>query len=217
MVVCHKEWDRGSRVKLLGKCCDQENREQKLLWECSLSASTSCWLIQMCVYSRHPEVLSQCTDPWVGPDPTLKPWICESHHHWYPWLSGCVFHLHNPSAVWLSMCHRNYNKTETVFKRKVKNIWNWKQTFWAFLKVWCVNVKLKVLVAQPFPTLCDPMDSSPPGSSIHGILQARILEWGAIPFSRGSSRSGIKPGLLHLRHCRQILSCLSQAAILYKY
>ena len=36
-------------------------------------------------------------------------------------------------------------------------------------------------------TLCDPMDCSPPGSSVHGILQARILEWVAIPFSRGSS------------------------------
>ena len=38
-----------------------------------------------------------------------------------------------------------------------------------------------------------PMDCSPPGSSVHGILQARILEWAAIPFSRGSSL-GIKPG-----------------------
>ena len=37
-------------------------------------------------------------------------------------------------------------------------------------------------------TLCDPMDCSPPGSSVHGILQARILEWTAIPFSRGSSQ-----------------------------
>ena len=36
------------------------------------------------------------------------------------------------------------------------------------------------------PTLCDPMDWSPPGSSVHGILQARIQEWVAIPFSRGS-------------------------------
>ena len=41
------------------------------------------------------------------------------------------------------------------------------------------------LVAQLCPTLCDPMDCSPPGSSVHGILEARILEWGAIPFSRG--------------------------------
>ena len=47
--------------------------------------------------------------------------------------------------------------------------------------------KVKVLVAQLCPTLCDPMDSSLPGSSVHGILQARILEWVAIPFSRESS------------------------------
>ena len=47
----------------------------------------------------------------------------------------------------------------------------------------CVHV----LVAQSCPALCDPMDYSPPGSSIYGISQARILEWVAIPFSRGSS------------------------------
>ena len=40
-----------------------------------------------------------------------------------------------------------------------------------------------MLVTQLFPTLCDPMDCSPPGSSVHEILQARILEWVAIPFS----------------------------------
>ena len=45
-----------------------------------------------------------------------------------------------------------------------------------------------VLVAQLFPTFCEPMDHSLPGSSIHGTLRARILEWVAIPFSRGSSR-----------------------------
>ena len=45
------------------------------------------------------------------------------------------------------------------------------------------------LVAKSCPTLCDPMDCSPPGSSVHGILQARILEWVAISFSRGSSWS----------------------------
>ena len=41
---------------------------------------------------------------------------------------------------------------------------------------------------QSCPTLCDPMECSPPGSSLHGILQARVLEWVAISFSRGSSR-----------------------------
>ena len=44
-----------------------------------------------------------------------------------------------------------------------------------------------VLVAQFCPTLCDPMDYSPPDSSVHGILQARILGWVVISFSRGSS------------------------------
>ena len=42
-------------------------------------------------------------------------------------------------------------------------------------------------VAQSCPTLCDPVDCSPPGSSVHGISQARILEWVAMPSSRGSS------------------------------
>ena len=43
------------------------------------------------------------------------------------------------------------------------------------------------LVTQSSPILCDPMYHSPPGFSVHGILQARILEWVANPFSRGSS------------------------------
>ena len=42
-------------------------------------------------------------------------------------------------------------------------------------------------VVQLCPTLCDPMDCNRPGCSVHGILQARILEWVAVPFSRGSS------------------------------
>ena len=46
----------------------------------------------------------------------------------------------------------------------------------------------KVLVAELSPTLCDQMDCSPPGSSVHGVLQAKILEWIAMPFSRGSSQ-----------------------------
>ena len=54
----------------------------------------------------------------------------------------------------------------------------------------CVCVCVRALarsVAQLCLTLCDPMDCSLPGSSVHGILQARILEWVAISFSRGSS------------------------------
>ena len=50
------------------------------------------------------------------------------------------------------------------------------------------TISVCVLVSQSCLTLCDPMDCSPSGSSVHGILQAITLEWVAIPFSRGSSR-----------------------------
>ena len=48
----------------------------------------------------------------------------------------------------------------------------------------CVKVKSESEVAQLCPTLHDPMDCSPPGSSAHGMLQARVLEWVAIAFSK---------------------------------
>ena len=50
----------------------------------------------------------------------------------------------------------------------------------------CMHAKL----LQLCPTLCDPMDSSPPGSSLHRILQASILEWVAISFSQKRHRGG---------------------------
>ena len=66
------------------------------------------------------------------------------------------------------------------------------------LKVYCYSLQLtscdswvwvsECEVAQSCPTLCDPMDCSLPGSSVHGIFQARVLEWVAISFSRGSSQ-----------------------------
>ena len=64
-----------------------------------------------------------------------------------------------------------------------------------------------VLVTQLCLTLCGLMDCSPPGFSVHGLLQARILEWVPILFSRRSSQpKGLNPGLLY---CRKILFCLS--------
>ena len=48
-------------------------------------------------------------------------------------------------------------------------------------------MKVKVSDAQLYPSLCKPMNCSPSGSSVHGIFQARILEWVAISFSRASS------------------------------
>ena len=64
-----------------------------------------------------------------------------------------------------------------------------------------LTVAVLCSVAQSCPTLCDPMDGNLPGFSVHGVLQARVLEWVAMPASGGSN-----PGLLH---CRWILYRLS--------
>ena len=61
-----------------------------------------------------------------------------------------------------------------------------------------ISLKVKVLVVQSCPTLCDPTDCSPLGSSVHGILQARILEWVAIPFSRVSSQPRDQTQVSHI-------------------
>ena len=62
-------------------------------------------------------------------------------------------------------------------------------------------------VVQSCPTLCNPMGCSLPGSSIHGIFQAKVLEWVAISFSRKIfPTQGLNPGL---PHCRQMLYRLS--------
>ena len=68
--------------------------------------------------------------------------------------------------------------------------------------------EVKLLVACSCPTLFNPMDCSPPGSSVHGILQAGILKWVAMPFSRGIFPTR---GLNHsLLHCRRVLYHLSR-------
>ena len=62
---------------------------------------------------------------------------------------------------------------------------------------------------QLCPTVCDPMHCSPPGFSTHGILQARVLEWVAMPSSRGASR-------LRDRICLSYFSCIGRQ-ILYHW
>ena len=59
-----------------------------------------------------------------------------------------------------------------------------------------VSSHLVHFVAQSCPTLCNPMDCSPPGSSVHGILQTGVLEWVAVPSARGSPSPGSNPHLL---------------------
>ena len=62
-----------------------------------------------------------------------------------------------------------------------------------------MTVKSESEVSQSYPTLSDPTDCSPPGSSIHGIFQARVLEWGAMPSFRDLPDPG-NPHLLHFLH-----------------
>ena len=62
---------------------------------------------------------------------------------------------------------------------------------------------------QSCPTLCDPMDCRPPGSSVHGILQARIMEWVTMPFSKRSSQP-------RDRSCVSYVSCMGRQ-VLYHY
>ena len=82
-----------------------------------------------------------------------------------------------------------YGKSENLRPRMVTYAW-------LKLRVCvCVHARARVCAwacvhsaAQSCPALCDPMDCNLPGSSVHGIFQARILEWVTISFSRGSSQ-----------------------------
>ena len=60
-------------------------------------------------------------------------------------------------------------------------------TSWIYLFILNLFILSESEVAQSCPTLCDPMDYSLSGSSVHGIFRAKVLEWVAISFSRGSS------------------------------
>ena len=101
-----------------------------------------------------------------------------------------------------------------LFKLRIPFILYWKSWLW----VWTfwhtiihsknpIYLKMKVLVVQLCLTLFDPRDCSLPGSSVHGIFQARTLKWVAISFSRGIFQTqGSNQGL---QYCRQILYHLS--------
>ena len=73
--------------------------------------------------------------------------------------------------------------------------WPWLDVCWSWMvETQKLNIRFSAFVyvpclccAQSCLTLCDPMDCSPPDSSVHGIFQARILEWVAVSYSRGSS------------------------------
>ena len=83
-------------------------------------------------------------------------------------------------------------------KRNFHHLFRW-EILWGSM---CIKL------LQSCPTLCNPMDCNPPGSSVHGILQARTLEWVAIPASRGSSPPGDWTCVSYISYIgRQVLYC----------
>ena len=114
------------------------------------------------------------------------------------------FFLFKPLLSWVSLswqhiCIRTNIKTHTGDRgyiprcfSEISCLWVMVDTLSMFEEKWDGNVLLSWCVLhakslQSCPILCDPVDHSPPGSSFHGILQARILKWVAMPSSRGSS------------------------------
>ena len=88
------------------------------------------------------------------------------------------------------------------------------------IRIICLKVKVKVLVAQSCLIFCDPMDWGLPGFSVHRILQARILEWVSIPSPGDLPDPGIEPGSPAL-HANSLLSepykMVSQSTVLLIY
>ena len=84
---------------------------------------------------------------------------------------------------WIRNCSRRPTNKYKNYKAKVDISWEWKYLH-----------SVKVKVAQSCLTLCNAMDCSLPGSSVHGILQARVLEWVAISSPGDLPDPGIEPG-----------------------
>ena len=109
--------------------------------------------------------------------------LCRVHHvkHQAGWITS-----------WNEDCQEKYKKPQTHrwYHSNGRKQRGTKEPF--------MRVKVKVLVTQLCLTLCNPMDCSLPVSSVHGILQARILEWVAIPFSRASFQARDRTHVYHV-------------------
>ena len=97
----------------------------------------------------------------------VQVWKCQCICFWTGQLLGIACTASIPLESQIRHC----------FESDYRDVYHNVRTYWSEVKV-----------AQPCPTLCDLMGCSPPGSSVHGIFQARILEWVAISFPRGSSQ-----------------------------
>ena len=101
-------------------------------------------------------------------------------HHSFP-----VITFQNGKQQWRACSVRPGEMSATIYWLLPTNI-SWQPPVYQ-TRGTCVCLSVCVSVAQSCPTLCHPVDCSPPGSSVHGILHPRILEWVVIPFCRGFS------------------------------
>ena len=112
-----------------------------------------------------------------------------------PWLDMtfstpfvCSLHKHSSNVQHLADSQRRAEHTE-VNKMDVISFQSWRvHDLFEEMNNWIIRSLLLFYSRSHVWLFCDPTDCSPPGSSVHGIFQGRILEWVAISFSRGSSR-----------------------------
>ena len=109
--------------------------------------------------------------------------------HKFPWSKQVTW----PSLMTLQQ-EKYISSPRSIIQKRLflrgpieRGQWRTKSNNTAYCKRLSGDSVKSVLVSQSCLTLCNPMDGSPPGSSVHGILQARILERAVISFSRGSS------------------------------
>ena len=168
--------------------CDLE-QVTSTLWICFLICKMKCWISSVTLTPRTKVRNSQAACSHI---------FCRAPHHIH--CHRCLCRLHHPQ------CLHHYHPKRLLIATSIRppgppvapaspgseaiqaktGLCLLESLSTAF--IW----KHKVKVAQPCPTLCNPMDCSPPGSSIHGILKARILEWIAVLFSQDLPNPGIE-------------------------
>ena len=138
-------------------------------------------------------------DPWEGISHQDQGLCCDTYLSVFPWtvlipLCSNKFSLISPLLLLLHLCcyPGNYTSSACVFqpRNNLKIIFKYYQVGKIFTSLkthaWPPTMWPCVKSFQSCPTLCDPMDCNPPGSSVHGILQARKLEWVSMPSFMGS-------------------------------
>ena len=103
----------------------------------------------------------------------INPFLVTSFANIFPYFVGCMFVL----------------LTVSFMVQKLLSSMRYHLFIYCF-----IFVTVTVKITQQCPTLSNPVDCSSSGSSVHGILQEKLLEWIAFPFSRDLPNSGIKPG-----------------------